>query len=145
MKCWVLDLAKSGITTSKNFEQGLGRLGFSALALVWERPFLGPLYSWSSAVRTKKGALRIPAMLRAILMFLATRFGDGGELQEAPPLRSDVTVGEDLIFYTDAKATDSGAWIGGFKQDATGRVLEWFSEEIGDWVQKGSKEGHSNS
>ena len=43
MKCWVLDLAKSGLTTSKNFEQGC--LGFSALVLVWERPFLGPLYS----------------------------------------------------------------------------------------------------
>ena len=26
--------------------------------------------------------------------------------------------------------TDSGAWVGGFKQEGNGKVLEWFSEEI---------------
>ena len=135
MHGWVLDLAKKGTTTAKDFEQGLGRLGFSALALVWERPFLGPLYSWSAAVRGKKGMLQIPAMLRAILLFLASRFEEGGELQEAPPLAGDGERPEPLQFYTDAKATDTGAWVGGFKQDASGRVLQWFSEEIkADWA-----------
>ena len=69
MRNWVLEMANSGVTTSKNFEQGLGRLGFASLALIWERPFLGPLYSWSAAVRNKPGRLRIPAMIRAILLF----------------------------------------------------------------------------
>ena len=130
MRNWVLDLATRGNTTSKNFEQGLGRLGFASLVLVWERPFLGPLYSWSAAIRNKRGSLRIPAMLRAILLFLATRFEEGGQLQEPPPLTDEKRVGKDLVFFTDAKATEQGAWIGGYKPDDDGRILEWFSEEV---------------
>ena len=141
MRNWVLEMASSGVTTSKNFEQGLGRLGFAALALVWERPFLGPLYSWSAAVRNKPGRLRIPAMIRAILLFLGSRFEEGGQLQEPPPLTDRNNEGQQLLFYTDAKATEHtehGAWIGGYKQDAKGAILEWFSEEVphswADWM-----------
>eukprot|EP00435_Cladocopium_sp_Y103_P068936 s20_g32.t1 len=130
MRNWVHALATKGVTTSKEFEQGLGRLGFSALALVWERPFLGPLYAWAAATRNKRGALRIPAMLRALLLFLSKRFEEGGELQEAPPLVAPGDGEEKLLFYTDAKATDTGAWIGGFRCDSQGNALEWFSEEV---------------
>ena len=130
MRNWVLEMANSGVTTSKNFEQGLERLGFASLALIWERPFLGPLYSWSAAVRNKPGRLRIPAMIRAILLFLGSRFEEGGQLQEPPPLAGSYKAEQSLLFYTDAKATEHGAWIGGYKQDADGNVLEWFSEEI---------------
>eukprot|EP00435_Cladocopium_sp_Y103_P075239 s332_g55.t1 len=70
MRDWVHSLAMKGTTSSKEFEPGLGRLGFSSLALVWERHFLWPLYSWAAATRNKKGSLRIPAMLRALLLFL---------------------------------------------------------------------------
>ena len=45
MQSWVMKLASEGCTTPKVFEQGLWRLGFSALALLWEKLFLGPLYS----------------------------------------------------------------------------------------------------
>ena len=75
MADWVGGLAEKGVVTAKQFEQGLGRLGFAAMALVWERPFLGPLYAWSSAVQSKKGNLRIPAMLRTILLYLAEEWG----------------------------------------------------------------------
>eukprot|EP00435_Cladocopium_sp_Y103_P058340 s2357_g20.t1 len=125
---WVMDLATRGTTTSKSFEQGLGRLGFAAMALTWERPFLGPLYSWCAAVRSKQGPLKVPAMLRVILKFLATRFESGGEMQSPPPLRPEK--GDQLLFYTDAKATEKSAWIGGFKQGANGEIISWFSEEI---------------
>jgi hypothetical protein len=141
MRNWVLEMASSGVTTSKNFEQGLGRLGFAALALGWERPFLGPLYSWAAAVRNKPGRLRIPAMIRAILFFLGSRVEEGGQLQEPPPLTDRNNEGQQLLFYTDAKATEHtehGAWIGGYKQDAKGAILEWFSEEVphswADWM-----------
>lgn len=133
MRDWALELAQSGVTTSRNFEQGLGRLGFASLALTWERPFLGPMYNWSAAVRNKTGALRLPAMLRTILKFLAKRFESGGDLQSPPPLERPKNNG--LTFYTDAKATESGAWIGGFKQDSEGKVVSWFSEEISpEWA-----------
>jgi hypothetical protein len=112
MQSWVLKLASEGYTTPKAFEQGLGRVGFSALALLWEKPFLGPLYSWSAAIRNMRGTMRLPAMLRAILLFLGERFKEGGQLQEAPPLKQGTEEVDDLLFFTDARATESGAWLG---------------------------------
>ena len=125
---WVGSLAASGKVTQKVFEQGLGRVGFSASALLWERPFLGPLYSWNAAVRGKRGTLKIPAMLRAILLFLADRIKAGGDLHTPPPLGGPD--GEHLLFFTDAKATEHSAWIGGYRQDSQGKIVEWFSEEV---------------
>lgn len=134
MADWVGGLAEKGVVTAKQFEQGLGRLGFAAMALVWERPFLGPLYAWSSAVQSKKGNLHIiPAMPRTILLYLAQRFKNGGELQEPLPL--DAPEAEELLFFTDAKATSEGAWVGGFRQSSTGEIIAWLSEEVsGDWA-----------
>ena len=128
MEMWTRKLAEAGRTTAKEMEQGLGRLGFAANALTWERPFLGPLYAWTSAVRNKVGMLRIPTMLRTILWFLADRTLEGGSLQEPPPLRQDSD--NEVVFYTDAKATEEGAWVGGFLQGAGGDITEWFSEEV---------------
>ena len=47
---WLRLLARTGRTEARAFAQGLGRLGFASIALDWERPFLGPLHAWSSAV-----------------------------------------------------------------------------------------------
>ena len=124
MAGWVSGLAEKGFTTAKQFKQGLGRLGFAAMALVWEGPFLGSLYAWSSAVQSKKGNLRIPAMLRTILLYLAQHFKNGGDLQEPPPL--EMPEAEELLFFTDAKATSEGAWVGGFRQSSTGEITAWF-------------------
>ena len=38
------DMKLHAIMTSKEMEQGLGRLGFAANALTWERPFLGVIF-----------------------------------------------------------------------------------------------------
>ena len=47
---WIEGICRKGYVEPRVFAAGLGRLGFAALALPWERPFLGPLYAWSSAV-----------------------------------------------------------------------------------------------
>ena len=125
---WTDGLATSGAVTAKEMEQGLGRLCFAANALLWERPFLGPLFAWTAAIRTKKGKLKLPAMLRTILFFLAQRVREGGSLQDPPPLQRAPQ--PDVTFFTDAKATDSGAWIGGFLESKDGQILSWFSEKI---------------
>ena len=39
---WLREVVKSGSVTARDMSQGLGRLGFAAIALDWERPFLGP-------------------------------------------------------------------------------------------------------
>ena len=78
---WTDELARTGTVTWDDFACGLGRLGFGANALSWERPFLGPLYSWSSATRGRKGVLRLPVMLRSILNWMSIRFRSGDRLQ----------------------------------------------------------------
>ena len=128
MAGWTLGVAKTGKISSKEMEQGLGRLGFAANALTWERPFLGPLYSWSAAIRNKRGALKIPVMLRTLLFFLHERLAAGDSLQDPPIQRH--SGGHDIEFFTDAKATENEAWIGGFLQDRDGNIKEWFSEKI---------------
>ena len=80
-------------------------LGFAAISLDWERPFLGPLYAWSSAIQGKPGLMKIPTMLK----------GDRLQRPLRPP-RGEPPVS----FFTDAKAEDGKAWIGGFLEICRG-------------------------
>ena len=136
VQSWTTGVASKGRITAKEMEQGLGRLGFTAGALLWERPFLGPLYSWSAAVRGKQGLLRVPTMLRAILRFFGERIGQGGNFHK--PLSQLAPAGPEIVFFTDAKATDSGAWIGGYLMEPNGEPGQWFAEEVtsgwADWI-----------
>ena len=130
---WTDDLARKGTVTWDDFACGLGRLGLGANALSWERPFLGPLYSWSSATRGRKGGLRLPVMLRSILSWMSGRFRSGDRLQAPIPLapaRGDVT----LSFFSDAKAEETQAWIGGYLWDGQS-ALQWYAMEVReDWA-----------
>ena len=52
---WCMEVSTSGRTTWSDFSCALGRLGFGANALSWERPFLGPMnvlmvgsYTWQA-------------------------------------------------------------------------------------------------
>ncbi|OLQ03582.1 Anthranilate N-benzoyltransferase protein 2 [Symbiodinium microadriaticum] len=124
---WLRDKATRGRVSAKEFSQGLGRLGFAAMALDWERPFLGPLHAWSSAVQTKVGTLTVPTMLRVLCLWLAERLETGGRLQRPAPL---VEEGTPLSCFTDAKAEAGKAWIGGFLELVPGCQGPWFSLEV---------------
>ena len=114
----------SGSVTARDMFQGLGRLGFAAIALDWERPFLGPLYAWSSAIQGKTGPMKLPVMLRVLMSWLADRL-EGGDRLQKPDMGVQGAI--PLVFYTDAKAEDGRAWIGGFLEisppDARALVL----------------------
>ena len=57
---WLRDKVEAGHVSATEMAQGLGRLGFAAISLDWERPFLGPFYAWSSAIQGKPGLMKIP-------------------------------------------------------------------------------------
>ena len=63
-----------------------------------------------------------------LLVFGRKKSGMGGSLQEPTPIRKEEEA--DLVFFTDAKATEQGAWIGGFLQSKDGSIISWFSEEV---------------
>ena len=79
---WLRGIVKNGSVTARDMSQALGRLGFAAIALDWERPFLGPLYAWSSAIQGKTGPMKLPVMLRILMGWLADRFEGGDRLQK---------------------------------------------------------------
>ena len=105
--------------------EGLGRLGFASIALDWERPFLGPLHAWS--VQGKSGPLTLPTMIRVLCGWLAERLENTGRLQKPEPLLEGAAP---LSFFTDAKAEDGRAWIGGFFELVDGCQGTWFSLEV---------------
>ena len=116
---WLRGLAESGKAEARSFAQGL--------ALDWERPFLGPLHAWSSAVQGKSGPLTLPTMIRVLCGWLAERLESGGRLQKPEPLLEGATP---LTFFTNAKAEDGRAWIGGFLELVDGCQGPWFSLEV---------------
>ena len=129
---WLRGIVKNGSVTARDMSQGLGRLGFAAIALDWERPFLGPLYAWSSAIQGKTGPMKLPVMLKNLLGWLADTFEGGDRLQK--PDRG-VQGAIPLVFYTDAKAEDGRAWIGGFLEISPICQGPWFSLEVEkDWA-----------
>ena len=115
----------------REFVAGLGRLGFAATALLWEKPFLGPLYVWADAIRAQPGKVTAPWAVLVILDWIAHRLENGGAMEE---------VEDELVWnekgpaiYTDAKATDTQAWIGGFLEvDEDRRKCPWFSLEVSE-------------
>ena len=93
---WLRGKVAAGKVSAKEMSQGLGRLGFAATALDWERPFLGPLHALSAAIQGKQGLLTLPSMLRVLM-----ELGEGERLQIPESMSYDPTV---LSFFTDAKA-----------------------------------------
>lgn len=130
---WVIDwigaLCEEKLVDAREFAAALGRLGFAATALPWERPFLGPLYLWSAAIRAQKGKVTVPWAILAILDWIAMRMRAGGHREV---VREEMEEGgSELVFYTDARASETSAGIGGYL--ATSEDLKqcpWFSVEV---------------
>ena len=72
--------------------------------------------------------MKIPAMIKVLFGWLADRLETGDRLQTPPG-------NEDLVFFTDAKAANGRAWIGGFLEMVPGCHGPWFSLEVTrDWA-----------
>ena len=126
---WIASLRRRKEVTYREFAAGLGRLGFSALALPWERPLLGPLYAWASAIQMNRGAMTIPWAIQFILDWIAKRLRAGGHMEVVKqPARQG---GRSLKIWTDAKATEQAAWIGGWLEECEdSKRCRWFSLQV---------------
>lgn len=116
--------------TDVEFAAGLGRLSFASLALPWERPLLGPLFAWSAAVWGTKGLLRIPWVVLLVLGWIRAKLEEGLRMEKVcPQVREEKK--KVLKICTDAKATETSAWIGGWLQQGEDlKECRWFSEEV---------------
>ena len=122
---WIGQICSEKKVEPRNFSAGLGRLGFAATALPWEKPFLGPLYVWASAVRDQKGKVLVPWAILVILDWIAERLRTGGRMEVVKP--RSLEQGQPLFIYTDAH----DACIGGYlavSEDLS--QCPWFSIEV---------------
>ena len=75
---------RAGNVTAKEMAENLNKVGFAAICLEWERPFLEPLYAWSSAIQGRQGPMTLAAMLKVLFSWLAARLERGDRLQRLP-------------------------------------------------------------
>ncbi|CAE8676146.1 unnamed protein product [Polarella glacialis] len=124
---WMSKALVAGSVCIEEFKSVLGRMGFAMRALETFRPFLGPLYAWSSAVPMRT-FLPLPVMIRLILLYLKDRLKEGS--RTAPCGCSQGLTKEH--FRADAKAEGEDVRIGGWEcldSDDVG-TARWFSEVI---------------
>ena len=82
---WIKEKLEAGRVSTREMAGGLGRLNFAATALYHERAWLGPLYSWVSAIiQAEKAVVDIPWGIRLFLFWIASRLEGGCELMAAP-------------------------------------------------------------
>ena len=113
---WLREVVIAGSVVARDLFQGLGRLGFS-----WDRYMPGP------PRYRGRGPMKLPVMLRVLMSWLADRL-EGGERLQRPDVGVQGAICQ--VFYTDAKAEDGRAWIGGFLEISLGCQGPWFSLEV---------------
>ena len=59
---WINEVLTAGSVLVRTFVEALERFGFAAGVLEWDRPFLGPLYSWAAALPMST-YLRLPVLI----------------------------------------------------------------------------------
>jgi len=111
-------LASKGTIYMRRFNEFLGRLGFVSRVLLWLKPFLAPLYSWSSAL-DRGTVAKCPKLVMLVLRFLQLQLKDCGYMHSC--LRPVVLPQE--LFRTDAKCATGRIVLGGHHL-LTG---QWFS------------------
>lgn len=126
---WMRKICAEKKVDPKVFAAGLGRLGFAATALPWEKPFLGPLYIWSSAVINQRGQVVVPWAVLMILDWVASRLEAGGRMDEVEVPRPPQ--GPLVAVYTDARASESDACLGGYLAISDDlKQCPWFSVPV---------------
>eukprot|EP00435_Cladocopium_sp_Y103_P041011 s612_g11.t1 len=111
----------AGTILMRRFNEFVGRLGFVARVLVWLKPFMAPLYSWSAAL-DRSSVATAPRLVMMVLRFLRSQFADCVYMNTCR--RPQQGAGE--LFRTDAKCETGRVVLGGHHLE-TGA---WFSLEL---------------
>lgn len=126
---WARQIVDSSTVNVSYFAGGVGRLNFTANALVHEKPWLGPLYAWASTIQLSgKATATVPWGIKFVLLWIAKRLSSDSKLLVTPSL----PVHGGFLFKSDAKAEGGRATIGGW--ECRGGVpsirAKWFYIEL---------------
>ena len=92
----------------------LGRLGFATGALEYGKPFMGPLYTWASAVPSGT-YMAVPVAIRVLMHWFLARLQSGGAVTSTRRVQ-----GRTLLFKADAKGAKGYFVLGGYKVSEDG-------------------------
>ena len=118
----MLELERNKYTVPmRDFNEFLGRLGFVARILVWIKPHLAPLYSWSAAL--DRGCVATaPKMVRLVIHYLRMQLEVlTRRLSSAAPVKASSEE-----FRTDAKCERGRVVLGGHHLS----TKQWFIIEV---------------
>ena len=124
---WLDGKLEADRVRAKELTEVLGRFGFAAIALDFIKPFLGPIYAWTSAA-PEYANLKLPVMLRLIFLFLRRVFRD--------PALFTITAHEyeddrsEIAFLGDAHASPSSVGVGGHQAGMPSQEAHWFATEL---------------
>ena len=125
---WLADQLEVKTVVIRDFAEGLGRLSFAAHALERIRPFLAPLYSWTSAIHPST-ALAKPLFVNLMLKWILRKISMPGGTS-IPTANECVDSLE--AFRADAKAEDMHAAVGGW-DSSNGQDTQaacWFALDV---------------
>ena len=135
-RAWVVDSITKGCNGEEviaDFDSGLGRLSFVCGAVLFDRPFLAPLYSWAATTRRHHGGKANPKTLPPYVLFILWHLGERLTRRTIRCLRGRPRPSKVVErFRTDAKAEGDEVTIGGYEtHDRGGKELEhkearWF-------------------
>jgi hypothetical protein len=129
MVSWIRKILAQGWVETREMAMGLGRLNFAVSALIFEKPFLGILYMWTSTIiSSDKRVASIPWAVRLILQWIGERLSSSNAMQRVLPATNST---EDW-FRSDAKAEDGRATIGGWEciGNTPPHKARWFFVEV---------------
>ena len=121
---WGQRVVTDGLVQMRDFAEGLGRLGFCAGILEFYKPFLAPLYAWSSAA-PPGAVLAVPPLVRLTLSWITAQITSGRRMVSCRKAARDLG----LLFKTDAKGEESYVVLGGWEclPGHTTMQSRWFS------------------
>ena len=130
---WITKVLE-GEKTESDFDSALGRLTFVCGAIVYDKPFLAPLFSHAAAVRKRTGRKVDLKQLPPYILFILDYIR--GRMQARSTIHCSmgrVDIGDSVErFRTDAKAEGDEVVIGGYQtKDSSGRNIDhldakWF-------------------
>ena len=143
---WAQRILTDGVVLVRQMEEGLGRLGFTAMALPHIKPFLAPLYAWTSSA-PGGAVLPVPKLCKITLLWISAHFETSRSLVDCS--RARVDTGE--RFRTDAKGESEYVVLGGWdtSKGLNTRTAPWFSLKIlraeAPWLFRQTKRGVHSS
>ena len=124
LRDWLRERVREKTVDLKELQGVLGRMAFAMGPLDFLRPFIAPMYSWSSAVGTR-GRMRVPWSMAFLFELIARTLDGPRRTLEVKPVALDL--GE--AFRADAKAEGMTVVVGGWESLGGTRPEDsrWFS------------------